>query len=40
MTSTAPTPPPGNPAALARARAEASARKHRDVVATLHAAAD
>ncbi|KAA9104777.1 hypothetical protein [Microbacterium rhizomatis] len=40
MTSTAPTPSRGNPAALARARAEASARKRRDVVATLHAAAD
>lgn len=39
MTSTTPTQSRGNPAALAQARAAASARKHRDVVATLHAAA-
>lgn len=39
MTRTTPTPPRGNPAALAQARAETSARKHRDVVTTLHAAA-
>ena len=39
MTTTMPPPPRGNSAALAQARAEASARKHRDVAATLHAAA-
>lgn len=40
MTSTAPTPSRGNPAALTRARAEASVRMHRDAVAALYAAAD
>lgn len=35
MTVTDPTPPRGNSAALAHARAETAARKHRDVVATL-----
>lgn len=40
MTSTAHTQPRGNATALARARADASAAKHRDVVATLLAAAD
>lgn len=39
MNSTAPTPSRGNAAALAQARAMSSARKHRDVAATLHAAA-
>ncbi|WP_207606071.1 hypothetical protein [Paenarthrobacter ureafaciens] len=34
------TPAKGNAAALARARAQASARKHHDVVAALKTAAD
>jgi DNA repair exonuclease SbcCD ATPase subunit len=40
MTITGPAPLKGNPAALAQARAETAARKHRDVVTTLARAAD
>jgi len=40
MTTTDRTPPKGNPAALARARAEIAALKHRDVVTALARAAE